>query len=43
MFKVTKGEVTHYLYGTMHVGKREWVMPGARMLEALRRPPSSSP
>lgn len=36
MFKVTKGEVTHYLYGTMHVGKREWVMPGARMLEALR-------
>lgn len=36
MFKVTKGDVTHYLYGTMHVGKREWVMPGARLQEALK-------
>lgn len=36
MFKVSKGDVTHYLYGTMHVGKREWVMPGARMQEALK-------
>jgi uncharacterized protein YbaP (TraB family) len=36
MWRISKDGHTSYLYGTMHVGKLEWVFPGPKMMEALR-------
>jgi uncharacterized protein YbaP (TraB family) len=36
LFRITKAEQTSYLYGTVHVGRMEWVFPGPEVQAALR-------
>jgi uncharacterized protein len=36
LWRITRGGHSSYLYGTMHVGKAEWVMPGPETMAALR-------
>ena len=36
LWRLTKGEHSSYLYGTIHMAKREWAFPGPRILQALR-------
>ncbi len=36
LWRITKGGNTSYLYGTLHVGKLEWTMPGPSVIGALR-------
>jgi uncharacterized protein YbaP (TraB family) len=36
LWRVTKDGHSSYLYGTIHLARREWVFPGAKTLEALR-------
>jgi len=35
MWRISKNGHTSYLYGTMHVGKLEWVYPGPKVIQAL--------
>jgi uncharacterized protein YbaP (TraB family) len=35
LWRATKDGHTSYLYGTVHVGKLDWMFPGAAVLEAL--------
>jgi len=35
LWRLTRDGSTSYLYGTIHVGKLEWVMPGPRLRAAL--------
>jgi len=36
LWRMTKGDRTSYLYGTVHVGRREWVFPGPEVFSALK-------
>jgi uncharacterized protein len=36
LWRVTKDNRSSYLYGTIHVARREWVFPGPKILQALR-------
>jgi uncharacterized protein YbaP (TraB family) len=36
LWKLTREGRTSYLFGTIHVGKLDWVMPGPQMREALK-------
>jgi len=36
LWRITKGEHSSYLYGTLHVGKLDWLFPGPRTAQALR-------
>jgi len=36
LWRVSKDGRTSYLYGTIHVGKPEWIFPGPTVMEALR-------
>lgn len=36
LWRITRDGHSSYLYGTMHVGKLEWVFPGPKVMEALR-------
>ncbi len=36
LWRLGKGDRTSYLYGTVHVGKPEWMFPGPEVLAALR-------
>jgi uncharacterized protein len=36
LWKITKGGRTSHLYGTIHVGKLEWAVPGPTIAAALR-------
>jgi uncharacterized protein YbaP (TraB family) len=36
LWRLSKGDRTSYLYGTVHVGKQEWMFPGPEVLAALR-------
>ncbi len=36
LWRISKDGRTSFLYGTMHVGKLDWVFPGPRVSEALR-------
>lgn len=36
MWRITKDGHTSYLYGTMHIGKLEWYLPGEKVKQALR-------
>ena len=36
LWRISKDGHTSYLYGTMHVGKLEWAVPGPSVLQALR-------
>ena len=36
LWRISKDGRTSYLYGTIHVGKLEWVFPGPKVSEALR-------
>ncbi|ACY35111.1 GumN [Comamonas thiooxydans] len=35
LWRVQDGERTSWLYGTLHVGKREWILPGRTILRAM--------
>jgi uncharacterized protein YbaP (TraB family) len=35
LWRISKGGRSSYLYGTLHVGKLAWTVPGPRVLEAL--------
>ena len=36
LWRITKGERTSYLYGTIHVGRQEWLFPGPEVMAAVR-------
>ena len=36
LWKIGKDGTHSYLYGTLHVGRRDWLPPGATVLAALR-------
>ena len=36
LWRLTKGDHSSYLYGTIHMAKREWAFPGPKILQALR-------
>ena len=36
LWRISKDGRTSYLYGTIHVGKPEWIFPGPTVMEALR-------
>lgn len=36
LWKATKGGKTSYLYGTIHVGRTDWMFPGPTTMNALR-------
>lgn len=36
LWRVTRDERTSYLYGTIHVGRLEWLFPGPEVLRAVR-------
>lgn len=36
LWKLTKEGRSSYLYGTVHIGRMEWAVPGPRLQEALR-------
>ncbi len=36
LWRISKGGHASYLYGTMHVGKLDWTIPGPRVAKALR-------
>jgi uncharacterized protein YbaP (TraB family) len=36
LWRIRKGDHESYLYGTIHVGKLEWAMPGPNLVAALR-------
>lgn len=36
LWKLSKGGHDSWLYGTLHVGKQDWVMPGPKVLAALQ-------
>jgi uncharacterized protein YbaP (TraB family) len=36
LWRLTKDDHSSYLYGTIHLAKREWAFPGPKILEALR-------
>lgn len=36
LWRVTKDDHSSYLYGTIHMAKREWVFPGPKILQTLR-------
>jgi hypothetical protein len=36
LWEVSKGGRTSYLYGTIHIAKLEWVIPGAQLAKAVR-------
>ncbi len=36
LWRVTKDGHSSYLYGTIHVARREWIFPGPKILQALR-------
>jgi uncharacterized protein YbaP (TraB family) len=36
LWRISKDGRTSFLYGTMHVGKFDWVFPGASVMQALR-------
>lgn len=36
LWRISKDGHTSYLYGTMHVGRLEWAVPGANVMQALR-------
>jgi hypothetical protein len=36
LWRVTKDNRSSYLYGTIHVARREWIFPGPKILRALR-------
>lgn len=35
LWRITKGDHTSYLYGTIHVGKLEWMFPGDHIKQAI--------
>jgi uncharacterized protein len=37
LWKVTKAGKTSHLYGTIHVSKADWIIPGSKVLDALRQ------
>jgi uncharacterized protein len=37
LWRITKDGRASYLYGTIHVSKLEWALPGPQMLQALRQ------
>ena len=36
LWRLSKGGHSSYLYGTIHMAKREWAFPGPKILQALR-------
>lgn len=36
MWRIDKGGHTSYLYGTMHVARRDWAVPGVTLVNAIR-------
>lgn len=36
MWRIKKGDHSSYLYGTIHVARREWLFPGPALVSALR-------
>lgn len=36
LWRITRDERTSYLYGTIHVGRLEWLFPGPEVLRAVR-------
>jgi uncharacterized protein YbaP (TraB family) len=36
LWRMTKGDHSSYLYGTIHIARREWVFPGPKVTQALR-------
>ena len=36
LWRLTKGDHSSYLYGTIHMAKRDWAFPGPKILQALR-------
>ena len=36
MWRIDKGGRTSYLYGTMHVARRDWAVPGPTLVSAIR-------
>jgi hypothetical protein len=36
LWRIDKGGRTSYLYGTMHVARRDWAVPGATLVSAIR-------
>ena len=36
LWRVTKDKRSSFLYGTIHVARREWIFPGPKILKALR-------
>ena len=37
LWRVQDGERTSWLYGTLHVGKREWMLPGRTIVRSMYR------
>ncbi len=35
MWRITKGDHTSFLYGTIHIGKFDWMFPGDKVIDAL--------
>lgn len=35
LWRVQDGERTSWLYGTLHVGKREWILPGRTIVRSM--------
>ncbi len=35
LWRISKGGVASYLYGTIHVSKREWAFPGPQLVQAV--------
>jgi uncharacterized protein len=36
LWRLTKDDHSSYLYGTIHMARREWIFPGPKVLQALR-------
>jgi uncharacterized protein YbaP (TraB family) len=36
LWRITRGDRTSYLYGTIHVGRQEWLFPGPEVMAAVR-------
>jgi uncharacterized protein len=36
LWRITKGDHSSYLYGTVHVAKLDWIFPGPTIVDALR-------
>lgn len=37
LWRLTKGDISSYLYGTIHMAKRDWAFPGPKILQACAR------